>query len=115
MTLIRKHEIDLIINCSPESCKHENQMKQILNIIEYNIKDYGDFEYMSLFSEIIQQIEKNINENKKILIHCNKGISRAPTLVLAFIMIKLKKRFEDAFSYIRQIYPKADPNIGFVV
>jgi len=54
-------------------------------------------------------------KNVKVLIHCNKGISRAPTLGIAYLMKKFNWKFEEIFEYIKKIYPKADPNYGFII
>jgi len=46
-------------------------------------------------------------------VHCAYGISRSSTLVVAFLMKKLKIKFYDAFSYVKKKRPISRPNLGF--
>uniref|UniRef100_A0A7S3N0E2 Protein-tyrosine-phosphatase n=1 Tax=Strombidium inclinatum TaxID=197538 RepID=A0A7S3N0E2_9SPIT len=52
---------------------------------------------------------------KKVLIHCFAGKSRATTFMLAY-MIKIKKiNLKDALERIREVRPIAAPNPGFMI
>ena len=60
-------------------------------------------------------IDKNIKENK-ILIHCNQGLSRAPSLAMVYL-VKRKKvisnnSYEEAEKDFKKIFPHYNPNRG---
>eukprot|EP01122_Echinamoeba_exundans_P001206 TRINITY_DN1118_c0_g1_i1.p1 TRINITY_DN1118_c0_g1~~TRINITY_DN1118_c0_g1_i1.p1 ORF type:complete len:286 (+),score=44.50 TRINITY_DN1118_c0_g1_i1:420-1277(+) len=50
-----------------------------------------------------------------VLVHCNAGVSRAPTICIAYLMKKLKVTFEDAFELVKDARPAIEPNSGFVL
>ncbi len=49
---------------------------------------------------ITSLIDKLLNENKKILVHCKAGINRSPSFVLAYICKYKNIKFEEALLYI---------------
>jgi hypothetical protein len=58
-------------------------------------------------------IEKNI-ENHKILVHCNRGESRSPSIAMLF-MRKIKdlpERFREGFKIFKTLYPAYKPALG---
>lgn len=50
----------------------------------------------------------------KILVHCEAGISRSPTICMAYLMKTKKLRLEEAFDYIKQRRSLISPNFGFM-
>ena len=59
-------------------------------------------------------IMKALGENKNVIVHCAAGMSRSPTLVIAYLMIANQWKYEEAFNFVKRRRPIADPNIGFV-
>ncbi len=63
----------------------------------------------------VHSIIRNALLNKKnVIVHCAAGMSRSPTLVLAYLMIENKWRFEEAYNHIKSKRPHISPNIGFI-
>jgi len=60
--------------------------------------------------EIINNMVEN-HGNGSILVHCNSGISRSPTIVIAFLMKKYKISYLEALSKIDRYVA---PNKSFV-
>jgi protein-tyrosine phosphatase len=58
-------------------------------------------------------IEKGIQKGK-VYVHCQQGISRSATIVIAWIMYKYEKSFEEAFAFVQKARPVIHPNVGFV-
>ena len=48
-----------------------------------------------------------------MLVHCAYGISRSSTLVIAYLMKKLRIGYSEAYSFVRRKRPMASPNRGF--
>ena len=45
----------------------------------------------------------------------NKGISRAPAIVLAYIISEKALNLKESLDYLKEKYKKADPNLGFMM
>ena len=82
--------------------------KIILNMIDADKKYFTNI----LFEESINFIENKLKENCKILIHCNQGVSRSPSIGLLYLAIKNKidsSDYESAKSDFMKIYPRYEP------
>ncbi|XP_016379949.1 dual specificity protein phosphatase 5-like [Sinocyclocheilus rhinocerous] len=53
-------------------------------------------------------------EGGKVLVHCEAGISRSPTICMAYIMKTQRLRLEQAFDVIRQRRAIISPNFSFM-
>ena len=94
-------------------CIRDNRM--ILNIID---NDRLDNEYADGIIETIQQglefIQDNISKYK-VLVHCDQGQSRSPTVALLYLIMYtgLYKEFNDIeeiiIDFIKQKYPNYQP------
>ena len=48
-------------------------------------------EYYYQFRDLCKLIDLKLQQNKNILVHCSSGKTRASTLILAYLMFKLRK------------------------
>jgi protein-tyrosine phosphatase len=48
------------------------------------------------------------------LIHCNAGISRSSTIVLAYLLGIHRMKYEDAYTLLKTARSNIRPNDGFV-
>jgi hypothetical protein len=53
-------------------------------------------------------------ENQNILVHCNEGKSRAPSIVTAYLIYSRNMSFEDALTFVQERREIAKPNIRFM-
>ncbi len=94
----------------PEYLIAYRERRIILNMTDPSTGKY--FENI-LFQKSLEFIDENLNNGKKILIHCNQGISRSPSIGLLFLATKNKIRnesFEIAKEDFRKIYPNYAPS-----
>lgn len=47
--------------------------------------------------------------------HCQAGVSRSASIVIAYVMFKLKLKFEDALNYVKERREFIYPNEGFIL
>ncbi|XP_076288454.1 dual specificity protein phosphatase 19 [Lasioglossum baleicum] len=57
-------------------------------------------------------IDENRNEN--ILVHCNAGVSRSPTIVISYLMVSEGLFFDDAYCKVKKVRDRIKPNEGFI-
>jgi len=105
----------------------ENNVSTILNVTSH-IPFYHETEFTyhripiidnpgvdikQYFDETFKIIDETITNNKKILIHCQAGISRSATIVIAYIMRKNKITMNEAQKIVHTKRPCIGPNLGF--
>lgn len=54
------------------------------------------------------------NDCDQILVHCTSGSSRAPSMVMAYLLYAKKIPLVDAYNYITAIRPLVAPNSHFL-
>ena len=72
---------NLGIQCIRVPISHENE--------KY---DKQNDEYYYQFRDLCKLIDLKLHQNKNILVHCSSGRTRASTLILAYLMYKLRKK-----------------------
>ena len=105
----------LIINVTPEHGGCPNKFEDegieylrvaLLDSLKQPIADYFDVTY--------QAIDKARAAGHYVLVHCEKGISRSSTIVIAYIMRALCISFTDAFDIVKGARSFVSPNIDFI-
>lgn len=71
---------------------------------------------MNKFSShiLIRSDEVMSSKENKVLVHCAAGISRSPTLVLAYMIKKYHFSLDDAVKKMRKLRSIIDPNLSFI-
>jgi protein-tyrosine phosphatase len=59
-------------------------------------------------------ISEALIDNKNVIVHCAAGMSRSPSLVIAYLMIENRWKYEEAYNFVKKRRPICEPNIGFV-
>ncbi|XP_017590662.1 PREDICTED: dual specificity protein phosphatase 5, partial [Corvus brachyrhynchos] len=78
------------------------------------VEDSHTADISSHFQEAIDFIDYVRRTGGKILVHCEAGISRSPTICMAYLMKTKKLRLDEAFDYIKQRRSLISPNFGFM-
>lgn len=96
----------------PEYLFAERDNRLALNIVDADNPEFFDksmIDYAMCF--IFDKLEKNL----KVLIHCNQGESRSPSIAMLYIAIYGRipnNTIEDAEKAFIQVYPKYNPKQG---
>lgn len=77
------------------------------------IEDTRESNLYPYFKDAITLIEDVLTNGGRILVHCMGGISRSPTVVVAYIMWRLKLRLTAAIEYVRDRRDCINPNWAF--
>lgn len=102
-----------VVNCC--AAKFANPFPENFTYLALELKDTPEFDLSKHLLEAVDYIEKALEAKGKVFIHCNQGISRAPSVVIAYYIWKHKLGAEECLDRLKQIYPKAEPNLGFLI
>lgn len=78
------------------------------------VEDSHTADISSHFQEAIDFIDRVKQGGGKVLVHCEAGISRSPTICMAYLMRTQRLRLEEAFDIIRQQRAMISPNFSFM-
>eukprot|EP01060_Flectonema_neradi_P006689 TRINITY_DN14575_c0_g1_i1.p1 TRINITY_DN14575_c0_g1~~TRINITY_DN14575_c0_g1_i1.p1 ORF type:complete len:188 (+),score=15.47 TRINITY_DN14575_c0_g1_i1:50-613(+) len=108
---IEKHGITHIVNTAMEDGNYKGTIK----LHRLRIKDCTTSKIADHFSSVIDFIETAHAEGGKVLVHCKKGVSRSPTLILAYLLTTFSISLDTAYNYLVGLRPKVAPNLGFLL
>ena len=83
-----------------------------LNLVHklISIEDDSKSNLLKIIKECIEFIEKS----NKIFIHCMYGVSRSPSIVIAYLMWKTHCSFDDTYFFVKNRREFVEPNDGFI-
>jgi hypothetical protein len=105
--ILNKLNISNILICA-EGCEpfFKDEYKYKILYIDDAI-DENILSWLQEAFEFIDSAEKNI------YIHCVMGISRSPSIVIAYLMYKNKMSYEEAYDFVKNKRNVINPNSGF--
>ncbi|EKE38967.1 hypothetical protein ENUP19_0083G0054 [Entamoeba nuttalli] len=84
-----------------------------INYLHLHINDQENFQITNYFQSCFDFIDHAFSQNEKVLVHCQAGISRSATLVIAYLIYHEKISLKDAYSKVYQVKKNIAPNKGF--
>ena len=78
------------------------------------IPDNPKVDILLLLYLAIEFITAALDAGGCVLVHCSQGISRAPTVICAYLMWASGLTYTQALNKVLAVYPRADPNLGFL-
>ena len=104
-------KINYILNCAAE-CQNKNYPE--INYFKAKINDFPNFNISLFFNKTNDFINKAKLSGKNILIHCQLGISRSTTCLIAYMIKYLGYNTVSAMQFIKNKRPQIMPNFGFL-
>lgn len=97
---------------SPEYLWAERGNRLALNMVDAPKPEFFD---KRMIDKGLEYIEQKLAEGYKVLVHCNQGESRAPSLCLLYLIkhgIISGETLEDYDAKFLKLYPEYNPGIG---
>ena len=110
--VVRDLKLTHIVNISIE---HQCVFADKIKYLHLELEDKEDVLLRDRFHETIRFMEMALqNPSNRVLVHCNLGISRSTSLILAYLMKTFNATLLEAFKYLRHRRPIVCPNLGFL-
>jgi hypothetical protein len=98
-----------IINMTQSAGFHEGRLKYL----HIDIDDSDDAPILKFVDRANAFLDEGLRSSEHVLVHCNSGMSRSATLVIAFLMSQRGMSLADAYETTRSARPVILPNRGF--
>eukprot|EP01084_Bolivina_argentea_P308854 534154_1 len=114
--ILKDLKITHIVNCTPYD--YDNYITKSNNdsYIQISINDHYYEEIDQHFETTFKFIDNALqnDEKNKVCVHCQAGISRSATIVIAFLMTKNDMTLDTAMQFVKSKRSKIQPNGGFM-
>lgn len=94
----------------PEFSSDVNLIKKFIPLLDLPTEDIK-----SAINESIYFISYAIQNGGKVLVHCNAGVSRSATIVIAYLIIEKNYTFSNAMQLVKSKRECICPNSGFII
>jgi len=121
LTLLKQLHINSILNLTgykynSNSLRYKPNYPPEITVLHIKIADEMDTKICDYFDEalcFIHNIIGNNNSSNRILVHCEAGISRSATIVIAYLMKYHHKSLKSAYNFVKQCKSNVGPNKNF--
>ena len=109
---LKRNNIKYILNCAVE-CKNENLPSDIKEL-HLKLVDEPEFDITKYFKQTNDFINKVRTAGGNLLVHCKVGLSRSPTVIIAYLIKYYEFTADSAMNFIKRKRPQIIPNQGFI-
>lgn len=107
---IRKNRIEYVLCCALEL---DHSFPKDIIFKKFPIRDLKRFNILNYLEEGVEFITEAVSCSRNILVYCNMGVSRSPTIVIAYLVRELQISTDEAESLVLKSRPEIFPNSGF--
>lgn len=115
--ILDENEISAIVNCAIEIPNVFTNVKEAdgikITYLSLEMDDDPSFDPDPSLQTAIAFLNDNLKLGKRVLIHCQAGISRSATIVIGYLMVEQKMPLKEAYQLVKTQRPQIQPNAGF--
>lgn len=108
--LLQKYKVTHILNVATLI---KNSFPENFTYMNIDLLDIPQTDIAQHFESAFQFIDEGMDKGGCVLVHCNAGISRSSTIVIAYLMMKKHWPLNKAYQYVKEKRSKIRPNAGF--
>lgn len=111
--ILQECKIKYIINCVGDICEdyHRDKGVQYLTLC---MKDSNTEELLMYFPMCFDFMDTCLRDGLNVLVHCEKGVSRSPSIVIGYLMAQTGLEYETIFHQVKNERSIVGPNIAFM-
>ena len=112
--LLRDSGVTHIVNCAGLACANHHPLA--FAYLKLNLQDTAREDISAAFYDALDFIDDAIgaaDSNGCVFVHCQHGVSRSATIVIAYLMWRMRLSYDEALDAVRLTRPTINPNIGF--
>uniref|UniRef100_A0A1I7VU48 Dual specificity protein phosphatase 19 n=1 Tax=Loa loa TaxID=7209 RepID=A0A1I7VU48_LOALO len=108
--ILMAHNVTHIVNCATGV---ENIFLGAIKYLTFSVLDLPWSNIEQHFDKCHKFMKEAVEDGGNVLVHCNAGVSRSPTIVLSYIMRYNRMTLREALEHVNAIR-KVSPNPGFM-
>ncbi|OQV12216.1 putative Dual specificity protein phosphatase 10 [Hypsibius exemplaris] len=105
-------KVKYILNVTSHSPLHFE--KEGLRYKRIPASDSGQQNLMQYFQEAFDFIDEARRSDSNVLIHCQAGVSRSATIVIAYVMHSMQLSMDEAYKLVKDKRSVISPNLNFM-
>ena len=122
-TVDQINKFDVVINVAQEmknysatkSSVSPSEPNSVLKDVDYYFIPWNHNSRLhSDFIKLTKVIDDSLIANKKVLIHCQCGVSRSASLILAYFMRAFHLDYSEAYERLKKHAPSISPNLSLI-
>lgn len=103
----------VLVSCMTQ-CEGRTQEVRPNSIFAYDVKDCENIKILRKLDTITDWIDKQIQADKTVILHCYAGINRSASIALAYHCLKTGHDIITGFRYLAEQRPGILSNIKFI-
>ena len=109
---LQAHSISHVLNAAGTACAnyHEDQ----LTYMTLQLYDSPSQELSPVLYSALDFIDTALGAGGSVFVHCQQGVSRSASIVIAYVMWKRQLSFIEAHAFVKERRGVAEPNAGFI-
>lgn len=108
---LQKLGVTHVLNASSES---PNSYEDDFEYLKLALDDSAEVDITETFSRAFEFIDRCMEEKGRLFIHCQLGVSRSATILIAYIMRSYNTTLHNAIAMVRSRRQQILPNKGFL-
>ncbi|XP_013794577.1 uncharacterized protein LOC106478568 [Limulus polyphemus] len=110
--MLKNHNITYELNVSANCPKPD--FIQDTHFMRISVNDNYSEKLLPFFPKAFQFLDKVREGSGCVLVHCLAGISRSPTIAIAYVMHYLRLSSDEAYRYVKSKRVTISPNFNFL-